>query len=159
MSLPYKMICKQTGVEFESATYEHAATAARVSLRNALKNGIKNPKATIYRDDEPYVVLHPIDVAEPIRDAQTLTDGELETLKRVLADYEADGVENTEWNNTLNDAEGRRTRGYLGGLMRKQVLRRTDCPNCFNPIYPSNSFVATCEKYGLAISDKVKAYL
>lgn len=158
-----QVICPQTGEKtyLRDLPSEHAVTIGKDFIRNAVAKGHKNPKAKILVEGiGVWLVLSKKDIAPKITEAQTLTESELALLKRIVAMYEADGVENTEFSTlTTKDDDTKKMRGVLANLTRKQVIYRNDCPDCFNPIYPSNSFKATCEKYGIQYGERTKNYV
>ena len=158
-----QITCPQTGATnfFRDIPIEETTRVGRQLLKEAVSKGHRNPKVKIIVENiGVWLVLTKKDIAPKITEAQTLTPAEEALLKRVVAHYEAYGVENTDFHNLMDREDNTKAiRGTLSSLTRKQVLNRNDCPDCFNPIYPSNSFKATCEKYGIAYTEKTRAYI
>lgn len=158
-----QILCPQTGQSqyMKDITPDYAIDIGKEFIRTAVSRGFKDPKAKIIVEGiGVWYVVSKKDIAPKVTKAQTLTESELALLKRIVAMYEAYGVNNTEFSTVTNkDDDTKKMRGVLASLTRKQVIYRNDCPNCFNPIYPSNTFKATCEKYGIAYGDKTKPYV
>ena len=157
------IVCKPAGEKrLCDCDLNDSVPIAKDMVRKALADGIENPKAHIYaRNERPaWLIISKKDIASPITSAQKLTPQELAVLKRILAMYESHGVDNTSFDTLLNsDDDVRKMKGIVGSLVRKQVVSKSDCPECFNPLYPSNSFAETCRAYGLEIHQGVKYYL
>ena len=157
------IVCKQTNQKTAfDGDLNNSVPIAKEMLRKALALGHKDPKVRIYGpySSVPWLVVSKKDVAEPMRVSQKLTQMELAVLKRIVAMYESSGVDNTAFSTLFDESDdSKKMRGVVASLTRKQVVNRNDCPECFNPIYPSYSFVATCRAYGIAIPKRVEPYL
>lgn len=149
---------------------QYGLPKAKYLIKKELSNGEKNPEVSIHEaivdNNNKYIgytmpawtIITKKDVAEKITNAQELTEYELETLKEIVKSYITSGVENTDYYNVFG-FDDRKRRGALGSLTRKQVVNRNNCPECFNSIYPSHTFKATCEKYNIDISKVDSFYL
>lgn len=84
-----------------------------------------------------------------------VTDSEKEMIQRILADYERNGVINTEFYNTFGtDADSNKhLRGTFTSLKRKKIFRHCNDRGCFNPIYPTWKLVDVCREYGIEITN------
>ena len=158
-----QILCPQTGANqfMRDISETEAIRIGKQFLSDAIAKGHKNPKAKIIVENiGVWLVLSKKDIAPKITEAQTLTEAELALLKRIVDHYGQYGIDNTEFSTIGIETDNpKKMRGVLASLTRKQVINRNDCPDCFNPIYPSNSFKATCEKYGITYCDAVKNYL
>lgn len=158
-----KLICKALNVnkEIEVDDLFKAIEPAKEIVREAVKQGIKDPRVRIYDEYDSYVawtIITKKDIVEKIYEPATLTDYELETLKMIINEYKQYGIDNTDYYNTFGTGDKKR-RGAVSSLIKKQVIDSNICPNCFNPIYPIHNFKSTCEKYNIEIPNKVIEYL
>ncbi len=116
----------------------------KVKIYNVMKDTIMYPATIIITNK---------DIQPKKTEAQNLTNYELIILKQLIDEYIRIGVENCDYYNVyeIND---KKIKGALGSLTRKQVIYKNNCPDCFNPIFPYNTFKATCEKYNIDINNK-----
>lgn len=132
---------------------------AKDMVREALKNGVKNPKVRIMtyygsRATDVWTIITKTDVREKIYQAATLTDFELDTLKKIVKNYIESGVDNTDYYNTFGFNDKSR-KGAVASLIRKQVVIVNRDPGCFNPIFPDINLKSTCEKYGIEVPTNI----
>ena len=86
-----------------------------------------------------------------------LTELEKFMLKEINEDYHKIGIENTEFYNTFgNDAKfNKELRGAFASLEKKGIVKHTNDPGCFNPIYPTRQFIDAMEEMGEQVDDTV----
>lgn len=147
--------CKALGIKKEFVVKDlfDSIPIAKEYVKEAINKGIKEPRVSIYipYDNVAWAIITKKDVREKVFQSATLTEFEVETLKKIVSSYKECGIENSDYYNVFG-FEDKKTKGALGSLTRKGVVDRNNCPNCFNPIYPSHNFISTCEKYNIEIS-------
>lgn len=157
-----RLICKALDLKKEIEVDDLFKTIepAKEIVREAINKGIKEPRVRIYieYDNVAWTVITKKDIVEKIYQPATLTDYELETLKLIIDEYKAGGIDNTDYYNTFGYGD-RKRRGAVSSLIKKQVVDSNICPDCFNPIYPIHNFKSTCEKYNIEIPNNVIEYL
>ena len=95
-----QVLCPQTGESqfFRDIKETEAERIGKDFIRNALAKGHKDPKAKIIVEGVGvWLVLSKKDIAPKLTEAQTLTKAEEALLRRIVAHYEAYGVDNTDF--------------------------------------------------------------